>query len=90
MEFINIPLSHIRKQRHREVKHLAQGHTANKQQGWYVKLGNLAPESLQSHYTVLHTAEAHIIYPENPEMIWGSCPIPLQLPVYLNCREANG
>lgn len=48
MDFINIPFSHIRKQRHREVKHLAQGHTANKQQSWYVKVGNLASESLQT------------------------------------------
>lgn len=54
MEFIIIPLSHMRKQRHRKVKYLAQGHTANKQQSWYLKAGNLSSEPLSNHYTVLH------------------------------------
>lgn len=60
-DFIITLLSYMRKQRHREVKYLAQGHTASMQQRWYLKERNLAPESLSNHYIVLHKVEAHII-----------------------------
>lgn len=69
-DFIITPLSYMRKERHREVKYLAQGHTASMQQRWYLKGRNLAPESLSNHYIVLRKVEAHIICcspPKNPQ-----------------------
>lgn len=66
--FIIIPPSYMRKQKRREVKYLAQGHTASKQQSWYLKGGNLAPEFLSSHSEV----GAHTICPPKiPEMMLG-------------------